>query len=109
MLDRLWDVFWKSASGNFVRRKARHWLRRYSLQLARQIGTLHSFGFDHRDLKASNILVSEDPEETQTWLLDLDAVRRWPWLPLQRSVQNLARLNVSSLNKPMIHNSDRLR
>jgi hypothetical protein len=87
----------------------RQWLHANSAQLARQLQKLHECRYDHRDLKATNILVSEDPVEAKIWLLDLDAVRRWLWLPQLRVVQNLARLNASCLLQPVVRHSDRLR
>lgn len=95
-------------------------------ELAEAIRRLHSSGFDHRDLKWSNILVRAATSETSTphprplspcvgegrvgiWLLDLDAVRQWRWLPKFRRVQNLSRLAVSSLQHSIVHRTDRLR
>jgi serine/threonine protein kinase len=77
--------------------------------LARQLRRLHDSGFDHRDLKFPNLLISANPGDARVWLLDLDAVRWWPWLPRFRAGQNLARLNVSSLLVPGIRPVDRLR
>jgi hypothetical protein len=54
-------------------------------------------------------LVAAHSEDPRLWLLDLDSVHRWAWLPPQRLVQNLARLNVSSQLRPAIRNTDRLR
>jgi len=64
-------------------------------QLASMLRRFHACGFDHRDLKLANLLVSRQPENPRVWLLDLDGVRRWKRLPRQRAVQNLARLEVS--------------
>lgn len=83
------------------------WLLAVTRHLAEKLRRMHAANFDHRDLKFQNILVST--EEPQTWLLDLDAVRRWPWFPARRVVQNLARLNVSSLQWPIISHSERVR
>jgi tRNA A-37 threonylcarbamoyl transferase component Bud32 len=85
------------------------WLAGRSGQLARQLRRLHDSGFDHRDLKFPNLLVADDPADRRVWLLDLDAVRRWPVLPRFRAVQNLARLNVSAVQVAGIRASDRLR
>ena len=85
------------------------WLDGVSRAFARQLRWMHDCRFDHRDLKFENILVSEDAARTETWLLDLDAVRRWPvWLRI-RAVQNLARLNVSTFHLPRLSLSERLR
>jgi hypothetical protein len=85
------------------------WLAGRARQLARQLRRLHASGFDHRDLKFPNLLVAEDPADRRVWLLDLDAVRRWPVLPRFRAEQNLARLNVSAMQVAGIRASDRLR
>ena len=61
-------------------------------QLGLQLQRLHQHGFDHRDLKPTNILISEHLGRSQVWLIDLDGVWRWPWIPGPRRVQNLARL-----------------
>ena len=78
-------------------------------QLARQVRRLHDAGFDHRDLKFANLLVAADPADARIWFLDLDGVRVWRSLPRRRAVQNLARINVSSLVVDLVSDSDRLR
>lgn len=79
-------------------------------RLAHQLRRLHDCRYDHRDLKFGNILVSTDIDQpARTWLLDLDAVKQWPRLPVQRAVQNLSRINVSSLQGAAIDNVLRLR
>ncbi len=97
----------RPADGSSIER--RRWMRRISDRLARQIRWLHECGFEHRDLKSKNILVSSKPDDVQTWLLDLEAVRRWRIVPDLRRIQNLSRLNASSLSVPEIRLSDRLR
>lgn len=62
---------------------------RLAVQLGLELQRLHRHRFDHRDLKATNILLSPDGG---VWLIDLDGVRRWPILLRSRRVQNLARL-----------------
>ncbi|MBI5757239.1 MAG: hypothetical protein HZA46_01830 [Planctomycetales bacterium] len=95
-------------------------------KLADIIQRLHEAGFDHRDLKWSNILVHNEGPVTLAphprplspcrgegsngvWLLDLDAVRQWRWMPRFRRVQNLSRLAVSSLQHAAVRRTDRLR
>ncbi len=87
----------------------RHWKLGLTRRLALQLRRLHECRYDHRDLKFQNILVSQDPAADAVWLLDLDAVRAWPWRSRSRAVQNLARLNVSSLMRTMFQKTDRLR
>lgn len=103
-LAEFFDGHWQ----RYAAEDRRNWLHQCSWRLARQIRRMHDCRYDHRDLKFDNILVSTSISG-QTWLLDLDAVRRWPWLPSERSVQNLARLNVSTLSRPVVRNADRLR
>jgi hypothetical protein len=81
--------------------------------IARELGTqlrkLHQHGFDHRDLKGSNILVSEFDAGLKLWLIDLDGVWRWPILPSSRRIQNLARLWVGMLQFQSVSATDALR
>ncbi len=62
-------------------------------KVAQQLGLLlqrlHAERFDHRDLKPTNLLLSD---AGRVWLIDLDSIWRWPVLPRSRRVQNLARL-----------------
>lgn len=63
-----------------------------SRQLGLQLQRLHAHGFDHRDLKPTNVLIAESSGRSSVWLIDLDGVWQWPWIPAPRRVQNLARL-----------------
>jgi tRNA A-37 threonylcarbamoyl transferase component Bud32 len=87
----------------------RAWVKGHLQQLARQLRRLHDACFDHRDLKFANLLVASDPGDLRIWFLDLDGVRDWRALPRRRAVQNLARINVSSLVVDLASHSDRLR
>lgn len=87
----------------------RQWIERYATQLAVELRRLHAYGFEHRDLKSKNILISNRVEDGRIWFLDLEGVRRWPRIPHARLIQNLSRLHVSSLYLPQITASDRLR
>jgi tRNA A-37 threonylcarbamoyl transferase component Bud32 len=89
--------------------KALAWKRAVTERLATVLRRMHGFGFEHRDLKSSNILTSQAPDHANVWILDLDAVRRWKWLPRFRRVQNLARLNVSASVSGSVTLTDRLR
>jgi tRNA A-37 threonylcarbamoyl transferase component Bud32 len=103
--DRFFQTRWREEDARFQAA----WLAGRARQLAGQLRRLHASGFDHRDLKFPNLLVSHDPADPRVWLLDLDAVRRWPVLPRFRAAQNLSRLNVSALQVAGIRTSDRLR
>lgn len=85
------------------------WLRAHARRLAVQLRRMHESGFDHRDLKLSNLLVSRNPEDPRVWLLDLEGVRVWKRLPWQRGVQNLARLEVSAHEQGLYGKTLRLR
>ncbi len=86
--------------------------------LARVLARLHAAGFDHRDLKFQNLLVSRRGPAERVWLLDLDGVRchaRWRALPggkawfVSRRVQNLARVLASAHAQGMVRAADALR
>ncbi|MCY2965755.1 MAG: hypothetical protein NT069_19355, partial [Planctomycetota bacterium] len=85
------------------------WLNSKSKRLAGQLRRLHNCGFDHRDLKLANLLVSNDLNESRVWLLDLDGVRSWKRLPRHRAVQNLSRLAVSCQVQGVDSQTTRLR
>lgn len=85
------------------------WLVRLVSRLAAQVHLLHESRFDHRDLKFDNLLVSAERSDSRCWMLDLESVRRWARLPRARAVQNLVRINVSSLCHPGIGAAHRLR
>lgn len=77
--------------------------------LATLVQSLHLHRFDHRDLKSSNILVTDSVSGPVCWIIDLDGVWRWPCLPMQRKVQNLARLWVGVRQNDCVTLSDALR
>jgi tRNA A-37 threonylcarbamoyl transferase component Bud32 len=74
-------------------------------QLARLIGTLHHRHLSQRDLKASNVLVSNH----QLTFIDLVGVIRHRKLRRSRRIQNLARLNASSGCCAGLTRTDKLR
>ena len=77
--------------------------------LGRSLRTLHSQRFDHRDLKAGNLLIRGTTSGLEIWYVDLDGVRRWWCLPRIRRIQNLARLAVALLGCAGVTRSDLLR
>jgi hypothetical protein len=86
--------------------------------LARALARLHAAGFDHRDLKFQNLLVSRSGPAERVWLLDLDGVRchgGWRTLPggstwfVSRRVQNLARVLASARAQGILCAADALR
>ena len=75
-------------------------------EVARAVRLLHTRGWSHRDLKASNVLVDRDGRVS---FIDLVGVRR-PWrLTETRRARDLARLNASFLAGLPISRTDRLR
>lgn len=78
-------------------------------QLGLQLQRLHQRGFDHRDLKPTNVLISDSSASQPVWLIDLDGVWRWPWLPSPRRTQNLARLWAGVAMIPGVTPTDALR
>lgn len=87
----------------------RAWLTAQCRRLASILRRFHACGFDHRDLKLANLLVSRPGTDPRIWLLDLDGVRRWRRLPRQRIVQNLARIEVSCRVQGVTSSTLRLR
>ncbi len=87
----------------------RAWLDLHLRRLAWQMRRLHSSGFDHRDLKFQNLLVSCRPDDPRIWFLDLEGMSAWRHIPRARAAQNLARINVSAMAHEIASLSDRLR
>jgi tRNA A-37 threonylcarbamoyl transferase component Bud32 len=83
-------------------------------QVARLVASLHQRHLSHRDLKASNVLVSgvatlPDGDRLRVWFIDLVGVRSCFKLRRARRVQNLARLHASFLAHPHVTRTDKLR
>lgn len=100
---------WLSDAERQVTGDAFHRRRDVALQLGSQLQRLHRHGFDHRDLKPTNILLSDRAGRPTVWLIDLDGVWRWPLLPSARRVQNLARLWAGVSRCANVSASDALR
>ena len=52
------------------------WLTAQCRRLASILRRFHACGFDHRDLKLANLLVSRQGTDPRIWLLDLDEIGR---------------------------------
>jgi tRNA A-37 threonylcarbamoyl transferase component Bud32 len=72
------------------------------------IRRFHRHGLSHRDLKAANLLAVPGPEP-RLYFIDLVGVGRHAHLPIERRVQNLARLMVSFLDAAWLTRTDRMR
>jgi serine/threonine protein kinase len=77
-------------------------VRRITPALAALVRSLHDRSLSHRDLKASNILIRQDRGLRDGFLslIDLVGVRLQNPVPMNRRVQNLARLSVSLADAP---------
>ncbi len=73
-------------------------------EVARLVRDLHGRRLSHRDLKATNLLISDD----RVWFIDLVGVSR-SQRSHRRRVQNLARLAASFRQEPLLSRSDKLR
>jgi tRNA A-37 threonylcarbamoyl transferase component Bud32 len=80
-------------------------LRRRIDQVARLICELHRRQVSQRDLKASNVLISQEA----VWLIDLVGVASYRKLSWRRRIQNLARLHASFHQSAALTRTDKLR
>lgn len=86
--------------------------RNWSDRLARMIRTMHDRAVSHRDLKAANILLERaavNPEAAVPVLIDLVGVRIGRPVSFRQRCRELARINASFLNSPLITRGERLR
>jgi len=80
--------------------------------LGRLVRRLHTEGFAHRDLKASNLLVLWDGSADATpeiIMIDLDGLRRVRHVSQRLQFRGLMRLNVSLFKCPAVNHAGRLR
>ena len=91
-------------------RERRRVLRGVIHQSATMLRRLHERRVTHRDLKASNVLVTPtaDLARPKLWLIDLDGVQTWQTVPEDQRLQNLARFYVSFHHNRWLSASDRL-
>jgi tRNA A-37 threonylcarbamoyl transferase component Bud32 len=86
--------------------------RQWADELGRLLRTMHDREVSHRDLKASNILMSQlsgPSQETAATLIDLVGVSLNGVVSERTRVRDLARLNASFLQNPAVTRSDKLR
>jgi tRNA A-37 threonylcarbamoyl transferase component Bud32 len=89
------DVFLRATAG-LERARRQAMLRETADCAGRLVGTLHTHGFAHRDLKATNLLVRERNGRIEVFVIDLDGASM-PWLLTRRTrMTNLARLVVAT-------------
>lgn len=91
------------------RRDVRAILRPLVDDLARLVALLHQRRLSHRDLKASNVLVSEEEGRRRLTLIDLVGVTTHRHVSRSRRVQNLARLHTSFHAFAHVSRTDKLR
>jgi hypothetical protein len=84
---------------------ARQELRRRISQVAVLVREMHRRQISDRDLKAPNVLLSED----KAWLIDLVGVSFCRRLSRGRRLQNLARLSASFWNDSRLRRTDKVR
>lgn len=82
------DAFWMDADG--VSR------RQLILQLATLMQQLHHYRLSHRDLKATNILVRQEPSGLKLYLIDFRGVSHSHWQQQGRRWKDLARLAITA-------------
>jgi hypothetical protein len=71
---------------------------------------MHDRQVSHRDLKAPNVLMAgADPLAAEPVLIDLVGVETGRPVPEATRVRDLARLNASFLDSPIVSRTDRLR
>ena len=87
------------------RRRVRH----VAESLGRLIGRMHRWRISHRDLKACNLMLVEQPDAVESLLVDVGGVRFRRRISKRRRARNLARLAVSLELHPWLTRGDRLR
>jgi len=86
--------------------------REIMMRLGKMVQRLHDNYYFHRDLKATNILISWNRKAKplpDILLVDLDGLSHVRFMTCRRRFRGLMRLNVSLLQCPPVNNSGRLR
>jgi tRNA A-37 threonylcarbamoyl transferase component Bud32 len=83
--------------------------RRCAESLGTLLGRMHSKRVAHRDLKGSNVLVTQRDNLLHTWLIDMDGVTVHRLLTARRRASDLARLATSVEAHPWVTKSIRYR
>jgi len=91
---------WELARRSAAERHRR--VRQVAESLGRLIGRLHAWNISHRDLKALNVLVTEDADRVDCLLIDLDGVRFRRRISSAMRADDLARLAVSLVAHPWV-------
>jgi len=99
----LWDL----AKRPHCQRRRR--TRQLAASLGQLLGQMHARGVTHRDLKALNLVVVEQPESLATYLVDVDGVRFCRQISDRARALDLSRLATSLDMHPWITRADRLR
>ena len=94
----LWG--WRLAGAPLSERLRR--AARLAESLGRLIGRMHAFQIAHRDLKGSNVLVVQQGDRTETYLIDVDDVHVARRLGRRPRLADLARLAVSVEAHPWV-------
>jgi len=71
------------------------------------IGTMHSKGIVHGDLRQNNLLVKKEGENFHFSIIDNESNRKWPHIPLSQIVKNLVQFAIFSDN--LLTRSDLMR
>jgi len=90
--------------------KLRKFKRVLARRLARFARMFHGAGLHHQDFYLGHFHISlEESQDFRLWLLDLQRVRRLRWVSRHFLIKDLAQLNYSSLDFPIIYATDRMR
>jgi len=89
--------------------EARERLHAAAETLGEVVGAMHRNRVSHRDLKAGNLLLANQPSSVEAFVIDLDGARRFLWLPRSRRLRDLSRLAFATAFDETITHTARLR